>query len=43
MAGGKAETQQYKIDGRYTGAKIPADLNAHWWRVDETSCTLTKI
>ncbi len=41
--GGKAESGQYKDRASYRGAKIPSDLNSHWWRVDENNCQVISI
>jgi hypothetical protein len=41
--GGKKESGMYKNKPSFSGTKKPSDLNAHWWRIDTTNCTMTNI
>lgn len=41
--GGKAETGQYKARSNFQGTKVPSDIESHWWRADDTNCTLISI
>ncbi len=43
VAGGKRETGQYKVNSGFQGAKIPSDLSSHWWRVNDTTCSMISI
>lgn len=43
VAGGKQESGQYKNRPNFCGTKVPNDLESHWWRADDTNCTISSI
>jgi hypothetical protein len=43
VAGGKAESGQYKAKPSFCGAIVPSDLNAQWWRMSDMTCTVAQI
>lgn len=41
--GGAQEAGQYLARPQYSGTLVPSDLNSHWWRVGEETCSVTTI
>jgi len=43
VGGGANESGQYKDRPSFKGDEVPDEFNAHWWRMDDMTCTITTV